>query len=89
MTKKHQIRVGESDHKTNPKSKGRMLLNANQNKTWDQEFNSTKLLIPADMLDKFKEIYHRVTGKTSNPNENIQRVEITSMEERFNTRKNS
>ena len=79
MTKKHQIRVGESDHKASPRSKGRMRLYTNQNKIWDQEFNSTKLLIPADMLDKFKEIYHRVTGKTSNPNENIQRVEIMSM----------
>ena len=63
MTKKHQIRVGESDHKTNPKSKSRMLLNANQNKTWDQEFNSTNLLIPSDVLDKFKELYQRFSGK--------------------------
>ena len=78
-----------ADHTRNPRGKGKMTLLKTQNKTWDEAFNSTKLLIPADMLDKFKEIYHRVTGKTSNPNENIQRVEITSMEESFNTRKNS
>ena len=80
MTKKHQIRVGESDHKASPRSKGRMRLYTNQNKIWDQEFNSTKLLIPADVLDKFKGMYHRFSGKIPNPNENIQRVEITSME---------
>ena len=45
ITTKNQIRVGEADHKNNPRGKQIMLLFKTQNKTWDQEFNSTKLLI--------------------------------------------
>ena len=31
-------------------------------------------MIPPDVLDQFKEMYHRCLGNNSNPNENIQRV---------------
>ena len=77
MTKK-KFRVGEADHKTNPRSKGRMRLYANQNRTWGREYNSTKLLIPPDVLDKFKEMYHRFIAKTPNPTEkyNVLRLRI-------------
>ena len=66
-----------------------MTLFKTQNKTWDEEFNSTKLLIYANNLVKFKVTYHRFTGKTPNPNEKVQRVKSTSMEEHFNTLKSS
>ena len=46
-------------------------------------------MIPPDVLDKFEEMYHRFIDKTLNPNKNIQCVEITSMEEHFNTLNNS
>ena len=66
-----------------------MTLFKTQNKKWDEEFNSTKLLMYADNLVKFKVTYHRFTGKTPNPNENIQRVKSTNMEEHFNTLESS
>ena len=66
-----------------------MTLFKTQNKKWDEEFNSTKLLMYADNLVKFKVTYHRFTGKTPNPNEKVQHVKSTSMEEHFNTLNNS
>ena len=40
------------------------------------------------MIDQFKEMYQRYLGNNPNPNENIQRVEITSIDI-FDTLKNS
>ena len=54
------------------------------NEVLDNEYDSTKLLIPYDVLDQLKEMYLRFSGNNSNPNENIQRVEITGMDEHFN-----
>ena len=71
ITTKTQFRVGAADHKTNPRSKGRMILYSNQNRTREREYISTKLLLTPDVLDKFKEMYHRFTDNTPNPTENI------------------
>ena len=78
-----------TDHTSNPKDKRRMRIFKALNELWDNEYNSTKLLITADVLDKIKEMYHICSGKHPNPNENIQRVEITSMVKHFNKLKNS
>ena len=68
------------DHTSNPKVKRRMTIFKALNELWDNIYSSTKLLITADVLDQIKEMYHIFSGKHPNPNENIQRVEITSME---------
>ena len=60
-----------------------------QNRLWDNEYNSTKLLIPPGVLDKFREKYHIYSGNNLNPYENIQRVENMSREEYFNKLENS
>ena len=65
-----------ADHTVNPKCKRRMAIYKNVNEVLDNEYDSTKLLIPNDVLDQFKEIYHIYSGKIPNSNENIQRVEI-------------
>ena len=72
-----------TDHTSNSKGKRRMTIFKDPNELQDNEYNSTKLLIPVDVLDQFKEMYHIFSGKKLNPNKNIQRIEITSIEEHF------
>ena len=78
-----------ADHTSNPKSTRRKTIFKAQNELLDNEYNSTKLLIPNDVLDQFEEMYLRFSGNNPTPNENIQRVEITSMDEYFNKLKYS
>ena len=81
---KNIIRRGMADHTVNPTCKRRMIIYRDLNDVLDNEYDSTKLLIPNDVLDQFKEMYLRFLGNNPNPNENIQRVEITGMDEHFN-----
>ena len=46
-------------------------------------------MTPPDVFDKFKEMRHTFSGNNPNPNENIQRIDITSMDKHFNKLKNS
>ena len=46
-------------------------------------------MISTDVLDPFRKICHRNSDINPNPNENIQRIEITSMDEHFNKLKYS
>ena len=89
MPKKKNISRGMADHTVNPKCKRRMKIFKDLNEVLDNEYDYTKLLIPPDVLDQFKEMYHRYSGKIPNPNENIQRVEIKIMNEHFNNLKHS
>ena len=89
MSKKHKVSLGMADHTSNPKSTRRKTIFKAQNELLDNEYNSTKLLIPTDISKPFKEMYHRYPGNNPNPIENIQRVEITSMDEHFNKLKYS
>ena len=59
------------------------------NEVLDNEYDFTKLLIPSDVLDPLKEMYHEYLGNNPNPNENIQRFKIKSMNDHFNKRKHS
>ena len=52
------------------------------NELLDNKHISIKLLIPTDVLDPFKELYQRYSGNIPNPNENTQRAETTSMDEK-------
>ena len=77
------------DHTADPTCKRRMNISRVLNDVYDNEYNSTKLLIPDDVLDLFKGFYLKFTGNNPNPNQNIQRVEITDMDKHFNKLKNS
>ena len=59
IAKKHKNYVGRADHTSNPKGKRRITIFKTQNELWDNENNSKKLLIPPDVLDQFKEMYHK------------------------------
>ena len=61
-----------------------MAIYKDLNDVLDNEYDFTKLLIPTDVLDEFKEMYLKFTGNNPNPKENIQRVEITGMDNHFN-----
>ena len=86
--KQKQISCGMADHTVNPKCKRRMAIYKDLNEVLDNEYDSTKLLIPTDVLDQFKEMYHRFSVNNPNPNENIQRFETKTMNEHFNNLKN-
>ena len=64
-------RVGDYDYSAFPRSIARKRLYKKLITTWDREFNSTKLVIPPDVLNKFKGAYLIFHGKTSNPNQNV------------------
>ena len=57
MMKKITNRRGIADHTANPTSKRRMAIYRDLNEVLDNEYNSTKLLIPDDVLDQFKEFF--------------------------------
>ena len=60
-----------ANHTVNPKCKRRMEIYKKLNEVLDNEYDSTKLLIPNDVLDQFKEMYLRFSGNNPNPNKNI------------------
>ena len=61
MTKKKQInRRDIADHTANPTSKRRMNIHRGLNGLLDNEYNSTKILIPDDVLDQFKEFFSQI-----------------------------
>lgn len=51
---------------------------------WNNEWE-----IPFSVLDELKEMYLTNDRKNSNPNQNIQRAEITDMEDYYNNLKNN
>ena len=53
MAKKHQRR-GMADHTADPTCKRRMKISRDLNDVYDNEYDSTKLLIPNDVLDLCK-----------------------------------
>ena len=73
-----------ADHTANPKCKRRMSVYKDLNDVLNNEYDSTKLLIPTGVLDECKEMYLKFTSSNPNPKENIQRVEITGMDNHFN-----
>ena len=68
---KHIIRRGMADHTVNPTCKRRMRIYRDLNDVLDNEYDSTKLLIPNVVLVEFKDMYLRFSGNNPNPNENI------------------
>ena len=48
-----------------------MAIYKDLNDVFDNENDFTKLLIPTDVLDEFKEMYLKFTGNNPNPKENI------------------
>ena len=66
-----------------------MAIYKDLNDVLDNEYYFTKLLIPTDVLNEFKEMYLRFSSSNLNPNENIQRVKITGMDNHFNKLKHS
>ena len=78
-----------ADHTGNPTCKRRMRIYRDLNDVLDNEYDSTKLLIPNVVLVEFKDMYLRFSGNNPNPNENIQRAEITGMDKYFNKLKHS
>ena len=57
--KKKTNRRGMADHTADSTSKRRMKVFRGLNDVLDNEYDSTKLLLPPDVLDQFKEMYHR------------------------------
>ena len=78
-----------ADHTANLKCKRRMAIHKDLNDVLDNEYDSTKLLIPTDVLNEFKDMYLRFSGSNPNPKKNIQRVEITGMDNNSNKLKHS
>ena len=69
MTKKKKTnRRGMADHTADSTSKRRMRIFRGLNDVLDNEYDSTKLLIPDDVLDLFKGSYLKFTGNNPNPN---------------------
>ena len=52
------IRRVIADHTVSPKCKPRMNIFRSLNEVLDNEYDSTKVLIPTDVFDRFKEMYH-------------------------------
>ena len=49
-----------ADHTVNPKCKRRMKIFKDLNEVLDNEYDSTKLLIPDDVLDLFKGFFSQI-----------------------------
>ena len=82
-------RRGMADHTADPSSKRRMKIAKNLNDVYDKQYDSIKLSIPADVMDIFKSFYLKYTDINPQPNYNIQRVEIPTMNDNFKRLKNS
>ena len=52
--KKNTQRRDMTDHTAHPNSKRRMKITSDLNDVYDNEYDSTKLLIPTDVLDLCK-----------------------------------
>ena len=90
MGKKNNNHVrGNADHTANPRNKRRMKITKDLNVVYDNEYDSIKLSIPADVMDIFKSFFLKFTIIPPHPNQNIQRVEIKSMNDHFNRLRNS
>ena len=87
MAKKNKNHVtqrrGMADHTANPSCKRRMKITKDLNDVYDKQYDSIKLSIPADVMDIFKCFYLKFTGINPQPNHNIQRVEIPTMNDHF------
>ena len=90
MAKKNNNHVrGSADHTANPSCKCRMKITKDLNVVYDNEYDSIKLSIPTDVMDIFKSFYLKFTIIPPHPNQNIQRVEIKTMNDHFKRLMNS
>ena len=58
--KKKTQRRGMADHTADPRCKRRMKISRDLNDVYDNEYDSTKLLIPTDVLDLFKGFFSQI-----------------------------
>ena len=90
MGKKNNNHVrGSADHTANPSSKRRMKITKDLNHVYDNEYDSIKLSIPADVMDIFKSFFLKFKIIPPHPKQNIQRVEINDMNDHFKRLRNS
>jgi len=61
MRKKNNNHVrGNADHTANPRNKRRMKITKDLNVVYDNEYDSIKLSIPADVMDIFKSFFSQM-----------------------------
>ena len=64
-----------ADHTANPTCKRRMKITSDLNDVYDNEYDSTKLSIPTDVMDLFRGIFFlKFIIINPHPNQTIQRV---------------